>query len=257
MTHDDDVDPPRQPDLSEPARNLTPEEMEAVVGRAVELQAGGAGPGGEGVSEVEMVRIGQELGLDPATVRRAMVEVRSRPDDGNALLRAMGARFAWTQRVVPQPPDHAAAQVEDYLRATEFMVPERRFPDGTRYVRDFSFAALIARITRPFSRSRPPLGPERVDVTVAAVDAGSTLVEAAADLRDTRLGLTIAALVTGAVGAIIVFATNPITSPWMLLGLLLLVGPWYFFRAIYGTVHRKTREKVESLLDRIVHDELH
>lgn len=252
----DATDPPGKPAPPETSRNLTPQQLKAVVRRAVELQAGHASGGGDDVSEAEMVRIGQELGLDPATVRRAMAEVRSQPDEGNALLRAMGVRYPRGQRVMQQPADETADRIEHYLRETEHMVPERRFPDRTRYARDSSLAAMFGRITRRFSRTHPPLGAERVDVTVSSLDTENTLVEVAADLRDVRLGLTIASLAIGVPLSVIVFATNSITDPWMLLGVLLLVGPWYFFRTIYGAVHRQTREKVESLLDRIAHDEL-
>ncbi len=256
MKPDAASDPPGKSSSPDTSRTLTPRQLQAVVRRAVELQAGQASAGGDGVSEVEMVRIGEELGLDPATVRRAMVEVRNRPDEGNALLRAMGVRFPRGQRVVQQSADATAARIERYLRETEHMVPERRFPDRTRYARDSSLAALIGRVAGSFSRTHPPLGVERVDVTVSSLDAENTLVEVSADLRGVRLGLTIAALAIGVPLSVVVFATNAITDPWILLGILLLAGPWFFFRAIYGVVHRSTREKVESLLDRIAYDEL-
>lgn len=81
------------PLLRETSRNLTPQQLEAVVRRVEELQAGYASSRGDDVSKVEMLRIGQELGLDPAAVRCAMGKVRSRPDEGNALLQAVGVHF--------------------------------------------------------------------------------------------------------------------------------------------------------------------
>lgn len=183
-------------------------------------------------------------------------EVRSRPEEGNLVLRAMGARFPRGRRVVRQPADAAAARIERYLRKTEQMVPERRFPDRIRYARDTSLAGLIGRLTGRFSRTHPPLGAERLDVALTPIDPETTRVEVAADLRGVRLGLTIAALAIGVPLSVIVFATHTITDPWMLLGLLLLIGPWVFFRAIYGSVHRSTRERLESMLDRIARDEL-
>jgi hypothetical protein len=250
------ADQPETPDMPETSRDLTPEQMKKVVRRAVDLQDGKASGVGEAVSEAEMVRIGRELGLDPATVRRAMAEVRSEPDKGNVFLRAMGSRFARGQRVVPHPPDDTAAIIEHYLRRTELMVPERRFPDRIRYARDASLAATVGRVTRRFSRAHPPLNVERVDVTVSALDADSTLVEISADLREKQLGFAIASVAIGAPLSLIAFATIPITDPWILLAPALLTGPWAFFRAINGAIRRSTREKVESLLDRIAHDEL-
>lgn len=254
MTHDDDTSPSAPTPATRPSSSLTPTEMEAVVRRAVEIQTR---VGGEGdVSETDMVQIGGELGLDAATVRRAMIEVQNRPDEGNALMRAMGLRFPGGQRVIRRPAEVTATEIEEYLRDHEHMIPDRRIGSRVQYGRDSSFSAFIGRITGRFRRPHRPLDVERLDVTVASLDGEDTLVEVTADMRGVRLGLTIAALAVGLPLAAIVFLVNSITSPWFLLGFALLGGPWLFFRAIYGTVQRQTRERVESLLDRIADDEL-
>ncbi|MDP9348541.1 MAG: hypothetical protein M3P24_05270, partial [Gemmatimonadota bacterium] len=60
-----------------PARRLSSQELEAVIRRAVELQA--AAGGDDGITEGEVLRVGGELGLSPELVRRALADVRSRP----------------------------------------------------------------------------------------------------------------------------------------------------------------------------------
>lgn len=230
--------------------------MDAVVRRAVQLQGETSRDSGDVVSEAELVRIGQELGLDPANMRRALVEVRNEPDEGPALLRAMGVRFPRGQRVVERPADTTAEEIESYLAEVEQMVPERRLPDRTVYLQDRSIGGLLRRAAGSLTRPGRRLGVERLDVTVAPLDDERALVDVAADLRGVRLGLVIAALGMGIPLSVVAFAVNSITDPWILLGVVLLLAPWFFFRAIYGTVERGTREKVEALLDRIVHDDL-
>jgi hypothetical protein len=82
-----------------PSTNLTTSELEAVIRRAAELQAGSSARAEEGVSEAEVVKIGQELGLEPAAVRRAIAEVRSRPaEERGALVGMVGERVVRTSR---------------------------------------------------------------------------------------------------------------------------------------------------------------
>src|SRR5690606_21557650 len=93
MEHDDDRIDPQQnsSNLPSASRHFTTRELEAVIRRAVELQAGSTARADEGVSDVEIVRIGKELGLEPATIRRAMAEVRTRTaDEGGALVTLAG-----------------------------------------------------------------------------------------------------------------------------------------------------------------------
>lgn len=96
MRPDDPGTPSLDPVLPKTSRNLTPPQLQAVA-------------------------------------RRALVEVRSLPDEGNALLRAMGVHFPRGQRVVQQPADATTARIERYLRETEQLVPER-LPEPRRSI---------------------------------------------------------------------------------------------------------------------------
>ena len=92
MKQSDDQDTPASK-LPVTTRNFTTSELEAVIHRAVELQGGKPARTEDGVSDVELIRIGQELGIEPATVRRAMAEVRGRPaEEQGALVRIVGGR---------------------------------------------------------------------------------------------------------------------------------------------------------------------
>ena len=111
---DPSLPPTPTPDLPATSRNLTTAELEAVIRRAVELQTGNSARTEDGVSEVEVVRIGQELGIDAATVRRAMAEVRVRPAEEEGALRriAGGPGTVRASRVVRCPAASTHSQLD-------------------------------------------------------------------------------------------------------------------------------------------------
>lgn len=256
MIDDDRDDSGNKPVRPTPERTLSPEEMQAVVRRATELQAQEADGGSEGISEAELVAIGGELGLDAAMVRRAMTEVQIRPDEGNVFMRAMGPRFPSGRRVVQENAEELASILEQYLEESEQMVPARRSGGRTRYLRDRRLSAVMRRVRGQFTRKYRPLNLEAVEVGVSPMDDETALVEVAGDLRNVRLGLTIASVTIGVTGSLPAFLINSVTDPWFALGPALLVAPWLGFKAIYSVVRSKTQERVESLLDRIQYGEL-
>jgi hypothetical protein len=242
-----------------PARNLTTQELEAVIRRAVELQAGSSAAD-EGIAQAEVLRIGQELGLDPGAMRRAIAEVRSRaPAEPAALGRGMGPRVVRCARTLRRPAAATGLLIERQLLEREYMVVQRRFPERTSYVRDASVAAAFARMARTFTRSERPLDLKEVDVAVAALDDTTCLVELSVDMSKERAGAVAGALFGGGAAASGLAATiwaTPVADPLMLLGIPVMAGAWYGVRAIYRTVQRSIEEKMESFLDRLEHGEL-
>lgn len=243
-----------------PARRLSSQELEAVIRRAVEIQAAASGAPDEGISEGEVLRIGQELGLDPVTVRRAITDVRGRPpEERGVLAKALGPGTLRAARTVRRPAAAVGMLVEEYLLKCEYMLVQRRFPDRTRYVRGTGVAAVMGRAARKFGASHAAMDLSQLDVSVAALDAESCLVEITVDTAGTRAGLAAGAAAVGgtAAGGIAAFAlATTIADPIALLGLPALLGSWAGFRGIYGGIQRSTQEKLESFLDRLEHNEL-
>ena len=258
---DDDPAPANEsPNPPVPSRNLSAPELEAVIKRAVELQTGISARSEEGVSETEVVRIGQELGLEATTVRRAIAEVRIRPaEERGPLVSLVGPGTVRATRVVRRPAASTGSELDRYLRETELMVAQRRFPDRTRYVRDSSLAAGLGRFARSFSRSHRPLSLTQLDMSITALDAESCLIEVSSDLSGVRGGLAAGVLGSGSalagVGAAFVWA-SPIADPFMLLAAPVVAGSWYGMRAIYSHISKSLQDKLESLLDRVEHHDL-
>jgi hypothetical protein len=254
------VPAPRPEGGNLPGRRLSSHELEAVIRRAVELQAASSAAPDEGIPEGEVLRIGQELGLDPVAVRRALTEVRTHPpEEGGALTRAMGPGAARAARTVRRPAAAVGLLVEEYLRGCEYMVVQRRFADRTRYVRDAGLAASFGRLARSFGREHQPLDLKQLDVAVSALDGESSLVELSVDLGVVRTGLAAGGALGGGGAAAGVAATvlaTPILDPFALLGVPVLAVSWLAMRGIYGAVQRSTQEKLESFLDRLEHGDL-
>lgn len=243
-----------------PARRLSTQELEAVIRRAVELQAGAAGTPDEGISEGEVIRIGQELGLDPATVRRAITDVRGRPPEERGLLaKAMGPGHIRAARTVRRPAAMVGLLVEEYLLKCEYMVVQRRFPDRTRYVRGTGVGAVVGRAARKFGASHQAMDLAQLDVSVSALDDESCLVELTVDTAGMRAGMAAGAAATGgsvAAGIASFALVTTVADPVALLGLPALLGSWAGFRGIYGAVQHSTHDRMESFLDRLEHNEL-
>ena len=230
-----------------------------MIRRAVEIQSASGTPD-EGISEGEVIRIGQELGLDAVTVRRAITDVRGRPpEERGVLAKAMGPGSIRAARTVRRPAAAVGLLVEEYLLKCEYMLVQRRFPDRTRYVRGTGVAAVMGRAARKFGASHAAMDLAQMDVSVAALDAESCLVEVSVDTAGTRAGLAAGAAAVGGGGAVAIAAAvlaTPIIDPLALLSLPTLLGSWAGFRGIYGATQRSAQDKLESFLDRLEHNEL-
>lgn len=242
-----------------PSRRLTSQELEAVIRRAVEIQTA-AGTPDEGIPETEVLRIGHELGIDAATVRRAITDVRGRPaPERGVLAKTMGPGTIRAARTVRRPAAMVGMLVEEYLLKCEYMLVQRRFPDRTRYVRGTGFGAAIGRGMRKFGASHAAMDLPQVDVAVSALDDGSCLVELTVDTGTMRAGLAGGAIgVGGAAGAGIAAAVlaTPLVDPLALFAIPTVLGSWWGMRGIYRAVQHSTQDKLESFLDRVEHNEL-
>jgi hypothetical protein len=242
-----------------PARRLSSSELEAVIRRAVEIQSATGAPD-EGISEGEVLRIGQELGLDAVTVRRAIVDVRGRPPaETGALARVMGPGVVRAARTVRRPPAEVGLLLEEYLLACEYMVVQRRFPDRTRYVRGTGVGASFGRAAQKFGSKHKMMELQQLDVAVSAIDEGTALVELSVDVTAVRAGMAGAGVGVGGsagVGAAVFAVATTIPDPLALVGLPILAGAVAAMRGIFGAVRGSTQDKLEAFLDRLEHGEL-
>jgi len=243
-----------------PARMLSSTELEAVIKRAVELQTARETEMTDGLSDAEVVRIGQELGLEQHLVRRAIAEVRSRPPEEHGVVAGMmGPGVVRASRTIRRPAVELGIFLERYLIETEFMVVERRFPDRTRYVRAQGFGAAVGRTFSKVGSRVAPLDLEGVDVGVALADEDSSIVTLNVDLSTIRIGTAAGGWLTGLGGggtlaAVILASTAP--HLLALAGLGVAAAGALVSRAAYRLILRQTQNKLEAFLDRLEHGEL-
>lgn len=244
-----------------PARPLSAAEVEAVIRRAVELQAqeveGGAGP--EGLTEAELVRIGSELGLSPQHVQRALAEIAVQPPREEGWFgRGLGPGVVQASRLIRRPAEQVRAELDTYLRERECMVVHRRFPGHVVYREASGATAALQRAAVQVGGRYPLLGAKQLEVGVRALDEDSCYVSLAVELRSQRTGWAAGGLAAGGGlgGATAVFLGIAVAPPAALVGVPLLLVPIAAARAAYRRSHARMQGQLESLLDRLEHGEL-
>jgi hypothetical protein len=242
-----------------PARRITSQELEAVIRRAVELQSGPAA-GDDGIAEGEVIRIGQELGLAPELVRRAIADVRGQPVHEKGLAASViGPAQARAVRTIRRPAAQLGLFLEQYLVECEFMIVQRRFADRTRYVRGGGVAAHLGRASRKMQSRYGSLELPMMDVGVSVIDDETSLLELSVDLAGSRTAATTGGMTGGALGggavAAFVFGAH-LFPPFMLLGLPVLGAGLLLSRSIYRGIQARAQDQLESFLDRVEHGEL-
>ncbi|MBD0321089.1 MAG: hypothetical protein ICV87_12190 [Gemmatimonadetes bacterium] len=243
------------PDAGLPVRRVSSQELEAVIRRATELQFA-RGDAEEGLPESEVMRIGKELGLEPAHVRRAISEVRGQPrEEKGMMVSVMGPETVRAVRTIRRPAAQLGMELEEYLLKCEYMTVQRRFPDRTRYVRDDGVGAQLARVGVKMSLRLTPLNLRKVDVHVSPLDEDSALLELSAPLGAMRTGLAVGGVVGGGGGGAALGTALAIMGPdpALLVGFPVFGAAMLLMRGIYRGVSGSVHDKLEGFLDRIEH----
>lgn len=248
-----------------PARRLTTEQVEAVVRRAVELQTHEADTTGDaGVSDEELIRIGGELGIAPAHMRRALAEVSTEaaPEPGGGLF---GPARVSASRTVPGRADDVRRHIERYLVETQYLAVLRRLPDRTIYEKSGGFQVEMTRLMDAtndvFSGRRPArvgagfdLRTARtVELAVTQLEDSFSYVTLTTDLGNQRTsywagingGLGAGAIAAGVSAAVM------IAPPAALVALPIMAGSAWISRVSYGAVVKRARLHLEALLDHL------
>ncbi len=243
-----------------PERRLSSGEMEAVIRRAVELQMRETDPArGEGITEAELVRIGQELGLPAQHIQQALAEVRSRTQEEEWWFgRGFGAGKAVAARVMKRSVERVQRELDTYLRERECMVVQRRLPDRTIYAQASGVVAAVTRAAQRVGSRYPLLRAKTLEVSVQRIDEESCYVAIATDLVAQRTGLVAGGLLGGgsAGGIAGIAAAIAVAPPAALVGVPVLLGTVLASRALYRETLSRTCERLEALLDRLEHREL-
>jgi hypothetical protein len=239
--------------------------VEAVVRRAVELQTHEADTASDpGVSDEELIRIGGELGIGPAHMRRALAEVTSapEPEPGGGIL---GAARTSASRAVPGNADKVRQHIEKYLLDSQYLAVLRRLPDRTIYEKSSGFQVEMARVmdaTRVVVSGRKPrrIGAgfdlrsvRTVEVSVTQLEDGFSWVTLTLDLGNQRTGYWAGMSAAGGSGALVAGVTAAVTiaPPAALVALPIMAVSAWGTRAVYGALVKRARMHLEALLDHL------
>ncbi|HUR00340.1 MAG TPA: hypothetical protein VM166_12870 [Gemmatimonadaceae bacterium] len=196
-----------------PARQtlLDRQALERVLARAAELQGANALPeSSDLISEGQLLEIGNEVGLNAATLNQALAEERTRitvPEERGFVAQIAGAGFASATRTVDGTQRDVLATIDGWMQRDECLQVQRRFSDRITWEPQRGLFGKLKRTVNVSGRGYYLVDARQVSATVLPVDATRSVVRLDADIspsRARRVGLGgVAAGAGGVVGGIL------------------------------------------------------
>ncbi len=164
--------------------------IERVLARAAELQvtSSTADPNGQ-LSENQLIEIGKEAGISPATISQALAEERSRiamPVEQGFIASITGPAIATATRVVRGAPAEVLAAVDTWMQREECLRVQRKFADRITWEPRSGVLGTIQRGLNLSGRGYHLTRASQVAATIIPVDGERVLVRLDADLSDSR-----------------------------------------------------------------------
>lgn len=240
-------------------QRITREQLERIIQRAAELQAGEMDTG-EGITEQELLKLGADVGIPGRYLRQAMYEEAAGGAalEHDLLSRWVGPKMVLAHRVVPGERSAMEQAVAEYMTEEEAMTPLRRLPDRTVWERQKGLLAEMKRGLSLEGKAYHLARAQDVSVQIAALEDGYCHAELAADvgnLREKALAGSVTLVSAGVVGSI-VLALVPGLFPIAFLPLLAGAG----LALLPGGAHRRNVERMqvslEQVLDRLERGEI-
>jgi len=240
-------------------RSLTRREFDAVIRRAAELAAADPEVGEGALTEADLFRIAGEVGLPDVHVRRALSEVQDELGGAGTLDRVFGPSEVRAARVIPGRPEPLAAEIDDFMVASQLLQRVRRSRSVLQYRPAVDWASQLARAASFTSSKYYVASAKSVEVRLEPVDEKRTLVELVVD-PGTR-GDDIAAAIFGggagggAAGAAAGVGLAAVAPLGLAIGVGVVagIGVWSAITYMAGRSHkrklREVRTELEGILD--------
>lgn len=235
--------------------------LERVILRAAQLQAGSRDLE-DGLTEADVLRLGEEVGIPAPYLRQALMEERMRaalPAERGVAAWLAGPRFVAADRTIPGRPAPLLEALEHWMTTAEILAVKRRFTDQITWEpRRGTVASLKRSFSRMGGRSYVLSRAREVAGQATALDGERTYVRLVADIgphRRERLG---GAVMVGVAGA----STGGVL---LLLGVAVPVAAVALPAAAVAALavargHRREWERtqvaLEQVLDRLEHGEI-
>jgi hypothetical protein len=244
---------PSEPRIDRPA-------LERIIQRAAELQTKEREIG-DGLSDTELMHLGEEVGILPQHLKKALSEERSRElaaADRGIITQFLGPRRVVAQRTVPGKAADTEAALRDWMSEGELLQVKRRYPDRTSWERREGGFTSLRRAFGGGGRKYVLASAAEVVTRVIETDERHCHVQLVADLANKRNGSLIGS-------SILVGGGATTTGIALVLGVMVPVAviPIVLSAPIAALVarsHRNELEKfqvaLEQILDRLEHEEI-
>jgi len=257
LTEDD-----RTPESLGPGEMLSSAQLERVIQRAAELQTSRENIP-DRLDDAEVMRIGEEVGLESQHVHRALLELRAEAlvpagkSESALSVRLWGTGHVQASRVVPGDVHEVQDELGGYLRSAESLRPVRDRPGLSIWEPASDLGSQLKRSLDFGGHGFELAKARRVEMVIQQLESGRSLVTLSADLTNQRaahaaewmVGLSVVG--AGATVALVLAAGLPV----------LLVAPLAAGMTLAGGLagsdqtFRKRRDRVEltmhGLLDRL------
>jgi hypothetical protein len=248
--------------MVDPSRSLTRKQFDEVIRRAAEIAVSEPEGGESGLTEQDLFRIAQEVGLNEGHVRKALMEVRTSPPTSRSPGTALyGPNFVVASRVVPGDRAELGKRLDEFMVAGQLLQAVRKGPSLLLYRPAVDWASQIARAASSTSRKYYVASAKRVEIRFESMEEGRTLVEIEVEpgTRDDYMaggiigglgggsaagvgvGLAIAAAGPAALGV----AAGIAVGSAILGGLCWITGSYHKRRLL------EVRAEIEGILDRL------
>jgi len=243
--------------------------LERVLARAAELQGASALPDSSDlISESQLQDIGNEVGLNPSTIKQALAEERTRinvPEERGLVAQISGAGFATATRTVPGTPRDILATIDAWMLRDECLQVQRRFADRITWEPQRGLFGKLRRTVNVSGRGYYLMDAGQVSATVMPVDSTRVVVRLDADIhaiRARRVGIggflaAMGAAASGILGLGLIVAHIPLFIAAGSAVLPFAGGTFAAYRV--ARTHRGVLSSVqlalEQILDRLEHGE--
>ncbi len=226
---------------SEPRINR--EALERIIHRAAELQTRERDLG-EGLSELELLALGDEVGIPKKYLQQALLEESTNAEITvrGPLTWLLGPRKVSASRTIPRNKGEVEKALSHWMTEVELLAVKRRFPDGTSWEARKDVFASVRRAFSSGGRRYELSRAKEIRGRVTELDDATAHVTLVADLTDSRTKRLVAGLVLAGGG-------GAVAGTGVLLGfpLLLTANPIAVGLALGLAAGRSSRSEVEKI----------
>ncbi|MGH7614184.1 MAG: hypothetical protein ACREMW_09135 [Gemmatimonadales bacterium] len=228
---------------------ISREAFERIVQRAAELQTGERDIG-DGLTEPELLALGQDVGIPARYLRQALLEERTRLLDEHQGWSLAGPAQLAAHRVVPGDRAAVEQSLTHWMENQELLRVKRRYPDRTTWEPQVGFFVSMQRGLKAGGKGYALTRPIEISGQVTPLESGFCHVRLSADVRNlraARIGGAAGMLSAGAVGTAIAIVLGVVLPLAAAPAALFAIGAL----PVLGG-HRGQNERVQVALEQVL-----